>query len=422
MICSRVVPAVLFLALGATASAADEAKSTALGNLPSPPGAHIGKIKALGDNQWLSLGAPAADPIWGKARGRAWGAKAFVFARNLRGAFFFGEGVHAFVKPDGHAQDDLWFYDINAHRWICLYPGTNPKTFNQRVAKKELLIDDNGQLTDHEGQPVPVHTSGHAWGNLTYDSDRNKFAFITASGNFSRYFLGGEKQMDEGLKQLESQVQTRKNSVLSPWYYDVASGKFERSVATGSMGDLRMFPQLNYIPGQKRFIVVGANGVAIFEPANNHWSDAHPKGPAPRGYDRPGCYDSRRNRIYSNEGDSSEGQGLMAYDIEKNLWIELKPRGVAPAADDTNGAFYEYDSRLDRVVAIHFRGKTPGVFTYDPQANSWSGPLPFPIDGPKFSFAANTCYDSDLNACICHVAGDSEDNGIVWAYRYKRHD
>ena len=30
------------------------------------------KIKVLGDNEWLNLGSPAADPKWGKARGRSW--------------------------------------------------------------------------------------------------------------------------------------------------------------------------------------------------------------------------------------------------------------------------------------------------------------------------------------------------------------
>ena len=66
-----------------------------LAELPSKPGPHIEKIKAMGDNQWLNLGVPAADPKWGKARGSSWGAKALILAPDLRGAFLFGEGVHA---------------------------------------------------------------------------------------------------------------------------------------------------------------------------------------------------------------------------------------------------------------------------------------------------------------------------------------
>ena len=76
-------------------------------------------------------------------------------------------------------MDDLWFYDINAHAWLCLHPGTNTKTFTQRVKDKEFLIDDNGLLRDKDGQAIPVHTLVHAWGYLAYDSDRKKFAFIS---------------------------------------------------------------------------------------------------------------------------------------------------------------------------------------------------------------------------------------------------
>jgi len=392
-----------------------------LAELPSKPGAHIEKIKAMGDNQWLNLGVPAADPKWGKARGSTWGAKALILAPDKRGAFLFGEGVHAYVKPDGHAMDDLWFYDINAHAWMCLYPGMNTKTFTQRVKDKELKIDDNGQLIDNDKQPIPLHTLVHAWGYLAYDSDRKKFAFVSWSSNqISRYFLGGEKLMDEGLKLLEEQMNGKK-SVFSPWFYDVATGKFEHSIANNTTAvNAGGFPQLHYLPSKKQFFSVGSDTVAIFDPAKNEWSDAKPKGPAPKGYDACGCYDSKRNRVYRNDGDGSKGEGLMAYDIDSNSWSHLKPTGTAPAAASTNTAFYEYDARLDVVVAIHFKGKTAGIFVYDPKTNSWADPLPFPADGPKFDFAANTFYDRELNAYFCHVAGDSRDNGVMWVYRYKQ--
>jgi len=393
-----------------------------LAMLPSKPGPHLDKIKALDDNQWLNLGVPAADPKWGLARGRSWGAKALIHAPDLGGAFLFGEGVHGFVKPDGHAMDDLWFYDINAHRWLCLYPGTNTKTFTQRVKDKELKIDDNGLLIDKDGQVLPVHTLIHAWGFLTYDPERKKFAFLAGNG-LGRYFLGGQKQMDEGLKLLEEQMKSKKKQVFSPWYYDVASGKFERVPATGSLeGSGGSFPQLHYLPSKKQFLVVGSNGVAMFDPAKSRWSEVKTKGPTPKGYDGCGCHDSKRKRIYRADGDGGEGKGLMAYDIESATWIELKPKGTAPAPANTNGAYYEYDPLHDRVVAIHFRGKTPGVYVYNPQTNSWADPVPIPAGVLKRRFAANTCYDRDLNAFFCHVAGDSEDGGEVWVYRYKKRD
>src|SRR5688500_14950724 len=98
-----------------------------LATAPAKPGPHIERIKALGDNEWLSLGPPAPDPKWGRARGRSWSSN-MPCAADLRGAFVFAEGVHAYVKPDGHYMNDLWFYDIQTHRWNCLYPGIEVKT------------------------------------------------------------------------------------------------------------------------------------------------------------------------------------------------------------------------------------------------------------------------------------------------------
>jgi hypothetical protein len=383
-----------------------------LADLPSRPGPHIEKIKALGDKEWLELGVPAADPKWGKARGSSWGAKALILAPNKRGAFLYGEGVHGYVKPDGHAMDDLWFYDINAHAWTCLYPGMNTKTFTQRVKDKQLRLDENGQLIDNEQQPIPLHPLVHAWGFLTYDSDRNKFAFLSWNGlgnTIPRYFLGGEKQMDEGLKVLEEELKDKKKLVYSPWFYDVATGRFERSLTEQATAiSAGGFPQFHYLPSNKQFFAVGSDTVAIYDPTKNQW------------YDACGCYDPKRSLFYRNDGDDSKGEGLMAYDIESNSWSHLKPTGKAPPPANTNAAFYEYDARLDIVVAIHFKGKSPGIYVYDPNTNSWADAVSFPADGPKFQYAANTAYDRELNAYFCHVAGDSSDNGVIWVYRHKR--
>src|SRR5262249_20093944 len=96
--------------------------------LPSKPGPLLEKIKALGDNEWLELGTPAADPNWGKGRGRSWSSR-MTYAPDLQGAFLIGQGVHGFIKPDGYFMDDIWFYDLPAHRWICIYPGTDTRNF-----------------------------------------------------------------------------------------------------------------------------------------------------------------------------------------------------------------------------------------------------------------------------------------------------
>ncbi|MHC4915162.1 MAG: hypothetical protein ACYTGB_06685, partial [Planctomycetota bacterium] len=93
-----------------------------LAKLPSAPGPHVAKVKAMGDNSWLELGTPKPDPKWGPARGRSWSAP-MPYAPELGGAFLFGNGPHgAMFKPDRYG-DELYFYDAGAHAWVCAYPG-----------------------------------------------------------------------------------------------------------------------------------------------------------------------------------------------------------------------------------------------------------------------------------------------------------
>jgi hypothetical protein len=101
--------------IGQRRAAAEESQSP-LANLPSAPKAHIDKFKALADDSWLNLGSPAADPKWGKGRGRGWSSR-MTYAPDLRGAFLFGEGIHVWWnKQNNRYMDDLFFYDIMAHR------------------------------------------------------------------------------------------------------------------------------------------------------------------------------------------------------------------------------------------------------------------------------------------------------------------
>ena len=84
--------------------------------LPSKPGPHIEKIRAPAEGAWLSLGAPAADPSWGKARGRSWSAP-MPYAADRKATFLTGEGVHGWYnKETNRYMDDLWAHDVNAYR------------------------------------------------------------------------------------------------------------------------------------------------------------------------------------------------------------------------------------------------------------------------------------------------------------------
>ena len=115
---TRFIVGAIYLGLWFTVSvSADEGP---LAGLPSRPGAHIEKVRALRDNEWLELGPPAADPKWDRAGGRSWTSE-MPFAPELRGAFLFGEGVHGYTKPDGHYMDDL-----GAYRYKLPADGVNP--------------------------------------------------------------------------------------------------------------------------------------------------------------------------------------------------------------------------------------------------------------------------------------------------------
>ena len=58
-----------------------------------------------------------------------------------------GQGVHGYIRPDGR-YDDIFFYDLNAHRWICIYPGIDTKTFVEDIKKGEFKLNDDGQFAD----------------------------------------------------------------------------------------------------------------------------------------------------------------------------------------------------------------------------------------------------------------------------------
>ena len=56
---------------------------------------------------------------------------------------------------------------------------------------------------------------------------------------------------------------------------------------------------------------------------------------------------------------------------------------------------------------------------YDPNANAWAEDvLPVPEKLGRNRQAKNGFYDPELNAVFIHSAGDSQDDGTIWVYRY----
>jgi hypothetical protein len=415
----------LLLAVLVAPAPADEPKGP-LAGLPSKPGAHVEKIKALGDNEWLNLGSPAADPKWGKARGRSWSSN-MPFAPDLRGGFVFAEGVHAYTKPDGRYMNDVWFYDANAHRWLCLYPGIEVKAVARRIKDKELTLNADGLLVEKDGQPLPPLLI-HAYGYLGYDPDRRKFAFF--GSQFGNYFTTGKGAVFEEANGLYQELRKdKKFPDHSPFCYDVATAKFEAfAVEKAPKGRPFGANLLVYVTSKKQFLYGGGDGVRYLDTEKKTWVDAKPKGDPPTGIDRCAVYDPTRDRVYHHgKGEKAGEDGFLIYDVKANAWSRPKPTGTGPAYSSSYETIFNYDRAADKLVAIRLYttkdepGLRRGVYVYDPAANAWADPLPLPAEVAKAIKNGNYgWYDPELNAYFCHFAGDSTDDGTMWAYRYKK--
>jgi hypothetical protein len=400
-----------------------------LAGLPSAPGPHIDKIKALADNTWLNLGSPAADPKWGKGRGRSWSAH-MPYASDLKAAFLFGEGVHCWWnRQNNRYMDDLFVYDVHGHRWICAYPGTD-------VMNVQLKLDENGFEVDKDGRPVPVSQLVHGYEMVSYDPDLRRFMFMPGcSGDWQAGAPFGKKRMAWGVR---GQGMPKNNS---PWLYDVRSGRWDLRKVSGPAPGSGLANVSVYVPGAKKLFYWQAGQPSdawFYDPQANTWSRVKVKGPPPPfGIDASACLDLKRERIYIGGGYYPVSKGPHAfwcYDLKTNSWLDLQPRGKPCKGCNRYGpnhAVMNYDSANDVVVLIFHRWQLVptdgdvqpgpggrGVYIYDPTANSWTeSPLAMP---KEIGRCPSGFYDPDLNAHFLHVAGDSEDNGVMWVYRYKR--
>ena len=392
---------------------ADTKREGALSALPSEPGPHLEKIKALAEGAWLNLGSPAADPQWGQALGRSWSCR-MPFAPELRGAFLFGEGVHGYVKPDGHVMDDLWFYDIHQHRWICCYPGAE-------VATLQLQINADGFEANARGEPIPLATMVHAYENVTYDTDLRRFMAMPCPGDYLVKELSARRQ--EWRKD-----RTVNKAAASPWFFESDTGKWNRRATATKSPRSGFGDSFHYLPGQKRAFFRHGEAVWLYDTAGNEWTQLKPTGPPlPFGIDATSCHDSKRDRIYIGGGSypvaPSGTNAFRIYDLKTNAWIDPQPAGAPCKGSNsyaTNIAAMEYDSANDVVIVFRYGGKAEerGIFIYDPEKNAWSEAASgFP---EKWGHFANAFYDPALNAHFFHVAGDSDDKGVIWVYRHAR--
>ena len=347
-------------------------------------------------------------------------------AADLRGAFVFAEGVHAYVKPDGRYMNDLWFYDIQTHRWICLYPGIEVKTIVEQIKNKELAVDDKGLLVDKDGQPLPPLLI-HAYGYLGYDPDQRKFAFF--GSQFGNYFTTGERGVfEEANKLFQEQRKDKKSPELSPFFYDVASGQFECfPVDLAPKGQPYGANMLVYIRSKKQFFYGGVDGVWFLDSEKRTWRAAHPEGAPPEGIDHCAAYDAKRDRIYFHGQSGKKAEdNFSIYDLKSNTWSKVQLKGTGPFFSSSYESIFNYDSANDVLLTIRLYqtkdepGFRRGIYAYDPEMSTWADPLSLPAEVIKSIRNGNYgFYDPGLNAYFCHFASDSADDGTMWVYRYK---
>jgi len=363
----------------------------------------------------LELGQPAADPDWGRARGRSWCA-AMPVAPELRGAFLFGEGVHGYAKPDGRYMDDLWFYDISAHRWVCCYPGADTKTL-------DLVMDTQGFEATKDGERIPVAQHAHGYSMFTYDTDAKR---MLSMPNTHEYWAKELPQRKKWLKPPPTDS--------SPWTFDPATGKWDRR-RTGAPAPKSSYGDtLIYVPSKKQaFFARRSQEVWFYDPKANMWTARRPEGPPPPfGIDATSCYDSKRERIYIGGGAypvaPDSGHAFWVYDLKADRWVDPKPKGKPCKGSNgyaTLNAFMAYDPVNDKVLLVrhsnHYdKMDRTGVYVYDPEGNAWTEePLPLP-EKLRNDKVKNGFYDAELNAVFIHSAGDSRDDGVIWVYRYKK--
>jgi hypothetical protein len=313
-------------------------------------------------------------------------------------------------------MDDLWFYDINAHRWICCYPGANTKTL-------KLAINADGFEADAEGNLIPVAQQAHGYEMNTYDTDRRR---LLSMPNTHPYW-----ERDLAMRKGWLKPQPRD---ASPWSFDPAAGEWNRQ-RTNTLGPQSSHGDtLIYVPGRKQAFFLHRNSdVWLYEVDNNAWTHVEPKGPLPPfGIDAVSCLDTKRDRIYIGGGSypvtQAGNNAFWSYDLTSNTWIDPQPEG-APCRGSTSyptkNALLVYDSQADRVLLVfhsHFddRAERLGVYVYDPGKDAWAEePLSLPAKLGRNGQPKNGFYDAELGVVFVHSAPDSGDEGTIWVYRYK---
>jgi RNA polymerase sigma factor (sigma-70 family) len=366
--------------------------------LPRSDSGQMAKLRALGDDSWIDLGAPAADPQWGKPVGRAW-SPMMAYAPDLQGAFLFGQTQND-TNQINRFGDDLWFYHAPSHRWLCVHPGT-------RTDQADIALNAEGIESTLSGEPMPVATMFNAFCAMTYDTHTKQFVHMPQV----------EKTYTGGLTEKIAKYQQAGPALArnpSPWFFATMTGKWQRfeTASKGPEVGVSIADLLFYLPNKRCYLYhkFGQNADYSYELASNSWSQLPTGHKPPSGSDNIAYFDSRRNRI-----DLLIGADHWVFDTDTMAWRDIASHGP-PAIGWTST--WTYDSANDVGVLISYRHPNEtvnGVWIYEPKENSWrKSATPIPV----FMGHSNAFYDPQLNAHFIHNAGQLHP-GQVFAYRYR---
>jgi hypothetical protein len=356
----------------------------------------------LGDDAWLNLGSPGADPKWGCGTGRSWSPK-MAYAPDLHGGFLMGQANHgAHNEKTRCFGDDVWFYHAPSNRWICVYPGTP-------IDQPDLKLNKEG-FDSVRGELTPVATMIHGYCALDYDPDTRQFVHITQNEKNYKGELEGAiaaaRAKPEGVA-----------SAPSPWFFDTVSGKWVRkNSSTPAPAPAPPATLLFYLPTKKMVwmhdFAFGTNLSATYDVKTNKWTNlgAGTFNQPVTDTDNVAYYDSKRHRI-----DLLRASSHWVFDVDKMSWHNAQSKDF-PGAIGYSSTF-TYDTVNDVGVLIMYRREQlNGVYIYEPGKNAWSK-APGAI--PGWTENGNAFYDPELNVHFFHNARDNSVGGM-WAYRYKK--
>ena len=331
-----------------------------------------------------------------------------IYVPELRAALFCGSGPHGLVKKDGHYMDDIWAYDINAHRWVCAYPGANVKTL-------KLKLDEHGFEVNERGEHVPVAYIGHGYNHLIYVPQLHKLMILHT---FDPWWKRAIPQRNEWLgvppeKHGDAYSQGKLNlRFCDPILFDIATCTFERRFVSGKAPASQDYGVLEYIPARKQAFLFHGGAVWYYDFEANTWTHSGAKRLG-LSYDQNGCYDSKRNRLYVMKGKL----GFWAFDVNANEWVKIDAEGQPKDLGGSNHGTLTYDPAGD-VLLWHRKGGA-GILAYDIQKNRWRATAP----PPKVNWRHKQLhgfYDPELNAHFYYLAGDGDPKGFMLGYRHKR--